>query len=84
MRIHQISTRAGESAKKATKGTSHPQPHPAARRVTFGVIVGNRGFFPGHLARDGRKEMTRRDLIEATDFPKLEPAPTPVACRPSA
>lgn len=57
MRIHQISTRAGESAKKATKGTSHPQPHPAARRVTFGVIVGNRGFFPGHLARDGRKEM---------------------------
>jgi len=27
--------------------------------VTFGLIVGNRGFFPGHLARDGREEMLR-------------------------
>src|ERR1700693_1780694 len=27
------------------------------RRVTFGVIVGNRGFFPAHLARSGRTEM---------------------------
>ncbi len=25
--------------------------------VTFGVIVGNRGFFPDHLARSGRAEM---------------------------
>ena len=29
------------------------------RRVTFGVIVGNRGFFPGHLARTGREEILR-------------------------
>ena len=27
------------------------------RPVTFGVIVGNRGFFPGHLAKSGRTEM---------------------------
>ena len=27
------------------------------RRVTFGVIVGNRGFFPDHLAQSGRSEM---------------------------
>ncbi len=27
------------------------------RTMTFGVIVGNRGFFPGHLATTGRKEM---------------------------
>jgi L-fucose isomerase-like protein len=27
------------------------------RRVTFGVIVGNRGFFPDHLAKSGRTEM---------------------------
>ncbi len=27
------------------------------RRMTFGVIVGNRGFFPGHLAQSGRSEM---------------------------
>src|ERR1700683_5089880 len=25
--------------------------------MTFGVIVGNRGFFPGHLARSARTEM---------------------------
>src|SRR5215471_3827742 len=28
-----------------------------ARRMTFGVIVGNRGFFPDHLAQSGRSEM---------------------------
>ena len=27
------------------------------RRLTFGVIVGNRGFFPDHLAKSGREEM---------------------------
>jgi len=28
-----------------------------AKAVTFGLIVGNRGFFPDHLARSGREEM---------------------------
>src|ERR1700761_1137122 len=28
-----------------------------ARQMTMGVIVGNRGFFPSHLAESGRKEM---------------------------
>ena len=27
------------------------------RRMTFGLIVGNRGFFPDHLAQSGRTEM---------------------------
>ncbi len=27
------------------------------RQMTFGVIVGNRGFFPSHLATSGRLEM---------------------------
>jgi len=27
------------------------------QRMTFGIIVGNRGFFPDHLARSGREEM---------------------------
>src|SRR6185369_8309728 len=27
------------------------------RRMTFGVVVGNRGFFPGHLAQSGHAEM---------------------------
>ena len=30
------------------------------KRPTFGVIVGNRGFFPDHLARSGREEMIAR------------------------
>ena len=38
---------------------AYPQPHAAAtlnaRPVTLGVIVGNRGFFPAHLALSGRK-----------------------------
>src|SRR5689334_9661376 len=28
-----------------------------SRPITFGVIVGNRGFFPDHLAQSGRSEM---------------------------
>ena len=27
--------------------------------TTFGLIVGNRGFFPDHLAKSGREEMLR-------------------------
>ncbi len=27
------------------------------RAMTFGLIVGNRGFFPGHLAKSGRADM---------------------------
>ena len=29
----------------------------AQRRMTFGIIVGNRGFFPHHLAKTGREEI---------------------------
>ena len=31
--------------------------HGNGRAMTFGVIVGNRGFFPDHLAKSGRSEM---------------------------
>jgi L-fucose isomerase-like protein len=27
------------------------------RKMTFGIVVGNRGFFPGHLAKTGREEI---------------------------
>ena len=30
-----------------------------ARQMTFGVIVGNRGFFPDQLAKTGREEILR-------------------------
>jgi L-fucose isomerase-like protein len=29
------------------------------RQMTLGLIVGNRGFFPDHLAKEGREEMLR-------------------------
>ena len=29
------------------------------RKMTLGLIVGNRGFFPDHLAKSGREEMLR-------------------------
>ena len=29
----------------------------AKRQMTLGMIVGNRGFFPDHLARSGQQEM---------------------------
>ena len=28
-----------------------------SRPITFGMIVGNRGFFPDHLAQSGRTDM---------------------------
>ena len=29
----------------------------AQRTMTFGIVVGNRGFFPDHLAKTGREEI---------------------------
>ena len=36
--------------------------------MTMGVIVGNRGFFPGHLAKSGREE-----IIAALDLAGIKP-----------
>src|SRR5208337_2321738 len=38
----------------------------AVRRMTMGLIVGNRGFFPDHLAKSGREEMLR--VLHAADI----------------
>jgi L-fucose isomerase-like protein len=35
-------------------------------KVTLGVIIGNRGFFPDHLADDGRKEVLK--VLEEEDI----------------
>lgn len=35
------------------------QPDPMNQKLTFGLIVGNRGFFPDHLAKSGRVEVIR-------------------------
>ena len=34
--------------------------------LTFGLVVGNRDFFPGELARAGREEMIR--VLESKGF----------------
>ena len=34
--------------------------------MTMGLIVGNRGFFPDHLAKSGREEMVR--VLQAADI----------------
>src|SRR6266487_1049185 len=31
----------------------------SAKKMTMGIIVGNRGFFPDHLAKSGREDMLR-------------------------
>src|SRR5260370_1816848 len=31
----------------------------SAKKMTMGIIVGNRGFFPDHLAKSGREEIIR-------------------------
>ena len=33
------------------------------RTMTFGIVVGNRGFFPDHLAKTGREEIIQ--VLEA-------------------
>ena len=41
--------------------------------MTFGVIVGNRGFFPGHLAQSGRAEMIA--VLEKAGYQAVVPGP---------
>jgi len=44
-----------------------------SRPVTFGVIVGNRGFFPDHLAQSGRAEMLA--ALENAGYGAVAPTP---------
>lgn len=43
------------------------------RKTTIGLIVGNRGFFPSHLCRDGREEMIRVLELKGFDVVTLTP-----------
>jgi L-fucose isomerase-like protein len=58
MAVHQIISKSGRS-ERAPAPAPRPAPvrPPSAAALTFGLLVGNRGFFPGHLARTGRDEM---------------------------
>src|SRR6202142_1556847 len=44
-----------------------------AKKMTMGVIVGNRGFFPGHLAQTGREEILRVLAAAGMDAVALTP-----------
>ena len=44
--------------------------------MTFGVIIGNRGFFPDHLAKTGREEMMRALERAGIDVVVLTPEQT--------
>ncbi len=70
MRIHKLESNAGgkAGAARARKTAAQASPStPPAKRVTLGVIVGNRGFFPGHLAAEGRTEILRALSDEGID-----------------
>ncbi len=45
----------------------------AAKKMTMGLIVGNRGFFPDHLAKSGREEMLRVLTAAGMDVVALTP-----------
>src|ERR1043166_1387664 len=67
MAILQIQTKASRKAaaeKAAARAPTHRKP---PRKVVFGVIVGNRRFFPGHLAKDGREEILKALADEGYD-----------------
>jgi len=78
MRIHNIESNAGgkldarNAARTAARAASRAS-RPVADRVTVGLIVGNRGFFPGHLARSGREEMLAVLAAEGIDVVALGP-----------
>jgi L-fucose isomerase-like protein len=44
------------------------------KKMTFGLIIGNRGFFPDHLAKSGREEMLRALEQAGIDCVALDPA----------
>ncbi|MDQ6612360.1 MAG: hypothetical protein M3Y64_08000, partial [Gemmatimonadota bacterium] len=69
MSIHQLQSNVGgklELDRALAEAAPRRVRTRETRRVTFGVIVGNRGFFPGHLARTGREEILR--TLEAAGY----------------
>ena len=62
MALHQIKTKRGKAAKPA-KAAPSARPR---ERLTLGLLVGSRGFFPGHLAASGRDQLIK--TLEAQGY----------------
>ncbi len=45
----------------------------STKKMTYGLIIGNRGFFPDHLAKTGREEMMRALEKAGADYVVLGP-----------
>src|SRR5688572_21847123 len=43
------------------------------RSMTFGLLVGNRGFFPDHLAKSGREQMAA--ILQSAGYEVVAPTP---------
>ena len=77
MSLHKLESNVGGKARAARQRKVAGAPSkPAPRRVTLGVIVGNRGFFPGHLAATGRVDILRALADEGMDAVIIDAAAT--------
>jgi L-fucose isomerase-like protein len=74
MPLHQIQSKSAVNAAKAKRLKSPPPRE--KERLTLGLLVGSRGFFPGHLANSGREEMTARLAKAGYDVVVLTPNDT--------
>src|ERR1051326_2258766 len=57
-----------DQIRRSTLSATHDRLGLVTRPMTMGVIVGNRGFFPDHLAKEGREE-----IIKALTSSGIEP-----------
>ncbi len=79
MRVHKIESNIGGkagAARAARAARQAARSRPVSRPVTLGIIVGNRGFFPGHLAAKGREEMLRAFREEGIEAVIVDAAST--------
>ena len=75
MALHKLQTARAAKAAKERRAKSALAPR-ERERLTLALLVGSRGFFPGHLANSGREEMTARLTKAGYDVIVLTPEDT--------
>jgi L-fucose isomerase-like protein len=78
MRVQIESNVGGKTMPPRAATQTPPSTRPSGRptKTALALLVGNRGFFPGHLVRDGREEMLRVLGEEGMDVVALSPDDT--------